>query len=237
MVEPFEIESSYNTIHGIMVFPKFRKKCPCVILSHGLVSSKNSDKYIALSHSFSEAGIATCRFDYHGCGESGGNIEETTLSIRVENLEQVTEFVFKHSLVIPEKVGILGSSFGGTTAIVRAARDNRIRCTSLWATPYSIENREEDKISDIKFKKTIFKDFARYNILSEAARLSCTLVIHGERDDVVSCEQGKTIYSYIQKPKKITIIKGADHVFSKPSHREKAITLSLNWFRKFLLGS
>jgi len=236
MVESFEIESSYNTICGCMVFPKGTKKYPCVILSHGLVSSKDSDKYIALSERFAEAGIATCRFDYHGCGESSGTIEETTLTIRVENLERVAEFVFGHPLVMTDKVGILGSSFGGTTAIVKAARDKRIRCTSLWATPYRVEYREDGRISDITFKKKIFKDFARYNILGEAAKISCALVIHGEKDDVVSCEQGKTIYSYIQKPKKIIIIKNGDHIFSMPTHREKAITLSLNWFRRFFLG-
>lgn len=235
MLEPFEIKSSYNKISGIMVIPGGKKQYPCVILSHGLVSSKESSKYTSLSESFAETGIATCRFDYHGCGESEGSIEETTLTIRIENLDSVAEFVFNHHLINPEKVGIIGSSFGGTTGVVKAARDKRIKCISLWATPYKLENKDDGRISEIKFKKTIFRDFLSYDILSEAEKVSCVLVIHGEMDEVVPYHEGKAIYKNTKRPKKIEIIKGADHIFSHPSHRRKAINLSLNWFRRYLL--
>ena len=214
-----------------MIIPQDRrKKYPCVILSHGLVSSKESSKYALVSDIFAGAGIATCRFDYHGCGESGGDITETTLSIRLENLDVITEYIINHPSVDPHNIGILGSSFGGTTCVLKAAKDTRIKCISPWATPYRLDKDEDGTISGIPFKETIFTDFAQHDVLAEAQMVSNALVIHGEIDEVVPCQEGKTIYKNMQKPKKCIIIKGGDHVLSDPSHRNKAINIALKWF-------
>ncbi|OPY83358.1 MAG: esterase [Syntrophorhabdus sp. PtaU1.Bin153] len=234
MITNFELRSAYNTIQGIMVIPEINQKYPCVILSHGLVSSKESSKYTAVSEKFAENGIATCRFDYHGCGQSGGRIEETTLTIRLDNLDVVTEYVISHSSIDPERIAIMGSSFGGVTCVLKAAKDSRIKCISPWATPHRLEKEGDGTISDIHFQDTIFTDFAQYDILSEARKVSKALVIHGELDEVVPCDEGKTIYENMKEPKECVIIRGGDHVLSDPSHREKAINLALAWFQKYL---
>lgn len=213
-----------------MVIPPGRKKFPCVILSHGLISSKESSKYSLISDVFAEAGIATCRFDYHGCGESGGDIAETTLTIRLDNLDTVAEYVLNHPSVDRRRVGILGSSFGGTTCVLKAARDDRILCISPWATPHRLEKDTDGTISGVFFKETIYQDFAHHRVLGQAAKVSDALVVHGELDEVVPCEEGKAIYRAMKKPKKCIIIRGGDHVFSKPSHRDKAIRHALEWF-------
>lgn len=233
----FELDSTHNKISGIMIIPRPGERFPCAILSHGLISSKESSKYMTLSGVFAEAGIASCRFDYHGCGESGGNIEETTLSIRLDNLSAIVDHVLSHPCVDPQKLGIIGSSFGGSTALLKAARDDRIKCLSLWATPYLLENKDDSTISDIAFKETIFTDFQTYDILSEAKKVSRALVIHGEADEVVPCAEGKAIYKRLNKPKGIEIIKGGDHIFSAEAHRNKAINLALNWFRRYLTSN
>lgn len=233
MIESFEISSAYNKIAGLIIIPEGRKKYPCVILSHGLVSSKESSKYALVSDTFAKAGIATCRFDYHGCGESGGDITETTLTIRLENLDVVTEYVMAYPSVDSKNIGILGSSFGGTACVLKAAQDKRIKCISPWATPYRLDRDGDGTISGIAFKESIFTDFAQYDILAEAQKVSNALVIHGEMDDVVPCEEGRTIYANMQKPKKCVIIKNGDHVLSDPSHRDRAIKLALKWFQGY----
>ncbi|MCK9226809.1 MAG: prolyl oligopeptidase family serine peptidase [Syntrophorhabdaceae bacterium] len=232
----FVIDSRYNKINGIMIIPGEGRRYPCAILSHGLLSSKESSKYMALSGSFAEAGIASCRFDYHGCGESGGNIEETTLSIRLDNLKVVFDHVLDHPSIDPRKIGIIGSSFGGSTGLLKAARDERVKCLSLWATPHILENKEDETIADIKFKPTIYTDFNSYDLLEEARKVQRTLVIHGDSDEVVPCIEGKTIYKFLKKPKAIEIIKGGDHILSVDAHRTKAINLTLNWFRRYLIS-
>jgi dipeptidyl aminopeptidase/acylaminoacyl peptidase len=237
MTENFEVYFLNNKISGIMTIPDSGKKYPCVILSHGLISSKESSKYIVMSESLNHAGIASCRFDYHGCGESDGNIEETTLTTRVGNLNSITEYIISQGLIDSDKIGILGSSFGGSACIVKAASDKRIKCVALWATPYRLDKKDDGMISGIKFNESIYTDFETYDLLSEAKKISCALVMHGEIDETVPCSEGKTIYKCLEKPKKLEIIKGADHIFSNLSHREKAIDISLNWFRRFFAGS
>ena len=236
MVETFEINTSYNKVAGILSLPNIETECPCVVLCHGLISSKESSKYVVLSEELNRVGIAACRFDFHGCGESGGSIAETTLTIRVENLNGVVKYVRNHRHINSEQIGVLGSSFGGSTCVIEGARDESIKCLSLWATPYKLDKEDEGTISGIQFNESIYADFLTYDILGEAKKLSRVLVIHGEMDEVVPCAEGKVIYDRIKEPKRLEIIEGADHIFSDPAHREKAIALALNWFTRYLLG-
>jgi uncharacterized protein len=235
MLEPFEITSTFNKISGSMVLPESKGTFPCVVLSHGLISSKESSKYMTISERFARAGIASCRFDYHGCGESGGNIEETTLTIRLDNLNAIVDYVLCHPNIDADRIGIIGSSFGGTTGLIKSARDKRIKCVSLWATPYLLLKDGDGSIDNVFFKDNIYADFLTYDILSESGNVSTVLVVHGEQDETVPCLEGKKIYENLRQPKDFQIIEGGDHVFSDPSHRERVIDLALNWFDKYLL--
>ena len=235
MIRPFVIPSLHNDISGLMILPETSKgPYPCVILSHGLISSKTSSKYVVLSEQFAAMGVASCRFDYHGCGESGSDIRETTLTIRLHNLDRIVENARSRSEIDPERIGILGSSFGGVTCLMHASKDPRIRCVSPWATPHMLE-KSDDKIDDVHFNDTLYTDFAGYDLLSEAEKVSHALVIHGDADEVVPYREGKTIYTHLLEPKRLEIIEGADHILSNPAHRERAIHMALDWFRKYLL--
>jgi uncharacterized protein len=237
VIRSFELDSAHNKISALMVTPDAGKgPYPAVILSHGLISSKTSSKYVTLSDRLAAMGIASCRFDYHGCGESGGDIRETTLTIRLENLDCVVENVMSRQDIDPDRIGILGSSFGGVTCLIKASRDPRIKCVSPWATPYLLEKNDDDEIDDIVFGDELYADFARYDILSSGENVSHALVVHGDADKVVPCHEGKRIYERLRQPKRLEVIEGADHILSNPVHRERAISLALEWFGTYLLS-
>lgn len=237
MIRSFELDSAHNKISAVIVTPETGKSLhPAVILSHGLISSKTSSKYVVLSDRLAAMGIASCRFDYHGCGQSGGDIRDTTLTIRLENLDRIVENMVSRQDIDPDRIGILGSSFGGVTCLVKASRDPRVKCVSPWATPYLLKKNEDEKIDDIVFHDELYADFARYNILSLAKKVSHALVIHGDADEVVPCHEGKKIYERLDQPKKLEVIEGADHILSNPVHRERAISLALEWFGMYLLS-
>jgi dipeptidyl aminopeptidase/acylaminoacyl peptidase len=233
VIEPFEVRSGPYRIRGLLTLPEGDGKHPCVVLSHGLISSKESSKYRALSAAFLSSGVASCRFDYRGCGESEGRIEETTLSQRVEDLDAVVDWVFQCPSLDHGRIGLLGSSFGGCTSLVKAARDPRITCISLWATPHLLEKKEESPPPEITFNDSLYEDFAGYDLLAEAEKVARALVIHGEMDEVVPAHEGKAIYRRLKRPKKWELIAGGDHVLSVPGHRERAIALSSSWFSRF----
>ena len=235
MIEQFQTTSGNHQVTGLLSIPDTSGRFPCAVLSHGLISSKESSKYIYLSERFCAAGIAACRFDYHGCGESGGNIVDTTLTIRVRDLESILDHVLDHSSIDSGRIGILGSSFGGSTALVEAAKNQKIGCVALWATPYVLEGTRDNKISDMLFQPSIFEDFLTYDLLSEARKVSHAIVVHGELDEVVPCFEGRAIYENLKRPKKFIAIKGGDHTFTDLAHRDRAAELSLAWFRRYLL--
>jgi uncharacterized protein len=234
MTEQFQVTSGDHAIIGLLSIPDNSGRFPCALLSHGLVSSKESSKYIYISERFCAAGIAACRFDYHGCGESEGNIADTTLTIRVRDLESILDHVLGHPSIDSGRIGILGSSFGGSTALVEAAKNQKVGCVALWATPYMLEKAEDNKISDMLFRPSIFEDFSTYDLLSEARKVSRAIVIHGELDEVVPCFEGRAIYENLKRPKKFIAIKGGNHTFTDLAHRDRAAELSLAWFKRHL---
>lgn len=234
MTENVTLQSKFNRISAVLSIPSSSHKVPCIILSHGLLSSKESDKYVLLGDLFLREGYSVCRFDYHGCGESTGAIEETTLTARLENLDCIVDEVRSRTAIDPARVAILGSSFGSTTALLKAARDPGIRCVSLWATPHTLEKTDGTTVSGIAFHESLFEDFASYDILAEARKISRALVIHGDRDETVPCQEGLDVYQNLSEPKQCEIIAGGDHVLSDTSHRDRAARAAIEWFRLFL---
>ncbi len=62
-----------------------------------------------------------------------------------------------------------------------------------------------ETISGIPFKETIFTDFPNTDILFEAQKVSkCPLLSTARWTVVVPCEEGKTIYKNIKKPKNVS---------------------------------
>lgn len=233
MIEQFELTAPVLKIRGVLDVPDNPVRHPCVILSHGLISSKESSKSVALADAFCRAGIASCRFDYHGCGESEGNLRETTLTARLKNLETVVEYVKRHERLDPQAIGLLGSSFGGSTTLLHAAHDRTVRCAILLATPYKLEKRPDDELDQVGFTD-IYEDFSKYDLIAEAGKVQYGLVIHGDTDQTVPWEEGMAIYLNLLEPKRFELVKGGDHIFSDPAQRDNVIQLSVDWFKSSL---
>ena len=79
-----------------------------VILCHGMESSKESEKIVALSRQLSERGILALRFDFSGSGESEGKFEDITYSGEVEDLRALYPVLYPktgHSLELSLVIG------------------------------------------------------------------------------------------------------------------------------------
>jgi dipeptidyl aminopeptidase/acylaminoacyl peptidase len=228
--ERIELQSKHNKIVALLRLPG-RMRSPCVILCHGLLSSKDSAKYVLMSEVFCLRGLATVRFDFHGCGESGGELRKTTLSIRLENLDRVFEYVASHPLIDRERIGLLGSSLGAVVSLAKAALHEQARCAVLLSVPLTVRRGKEG----FELEEEFYRDYAAYDLLSIARSSKNVLVVHGTDDEVVPLEEARTIFSHLSTPKEMRLVGGADHTFSNPSHRKAAVDLSLFWLRMFLL--
>ena len=83
-------------------------------------------------------------------------------------------------------------------------------------------------------KEDFFIDAKPYTLSPLLPSVENLLVIHGEKDETVPVEHARRIYEAARKPRKLEIVAGADHVFSNPQHRHRAIDKSVEWFKKYL---
>ena len=72
-------------------------------------------------------GYVTLRFDMRGCGESEGEHGRVICLEQVEDTSNALTFLAKHPAVDPDRIGLIGSSFGGAVAVYTAGVD-RARC-------------------------------------------------------------------------------------------------------------
>ncbi len=221
---------------------------PCVIMSHGLESNKDGDKWLVLAPRLHDAGFAYLRFSYRGCGDGGeksqGSFEETTLSGRIEDYRAAIDFVVT-TAVDKNRLGVVGSSFGGTVAI--AARDNRIKAMVAMATPCKFKAPTEEQVrtytaqgffelpSGRRFKVEFWHDFLRYDICASAGTIGCPImIIHGSADPSVPLEDAHILYDNAREPKRLEIIEEANHSFNESTHLEQVINMTLDWFKQYL---
>jgi len=226
--------SEGQKITGILHLPE-KKNPPCVIASHGLLSSKESEKYIALGDRLSQEGIAMLRFDFRGIGESEGRMEDDTVSGRVTDLGSAIAFV-RSRRDLSSRIGLLGSSLGGYVSLIKASQEEKIRAIVIWATPFHLDDLKSNKGAEGHAlpEERFFEDLPKHRLLPLLPKVSNCMVIHGEKDELVPVDQAWEIFHSLGAPKEIYILEGADHRLTNPAHRSRAVELSAAWFKRSL---
>ena len=233
-----------KTLFGNLHLPKARNP-PCIITLHGLESSKDGTKWPMIATQLCKVGIACFRFSFRGCGEgsqkSEGVFSDTTLTNRIKDFSMTLKFLANLKQVNMGKLGVIGSSFGGMVAI--ASNNTPVHALALLSTPYTLEEIMNQLVkgekyyylpSGNKLKREFFIDLQQYDLLENMKTLSPTLIIHGGKDQLVPVEHAIKLYNYSKDPKKIQIIRGANHRFSQIEHREKMCRAITEWFSIWL---
>jgi pimeloyl-ACP methyl ester carboxylesterase len=241
MEKRFAIDNNGRKIAAVVHLSSTEERFPWVVTSHGFFSSKESDKFIAIGKHFSQKRIAVLRFDFSGCGESDGRIEDTTLSQRVQDLQSVLSFL-KNEFSVNDGIGLLGSSLGGCVSILAAAKDPEIKALVTLAAPAHFRELftiKEDyyESGGERIEKAFIDDVKKYDIISFLKKVNCpVLIVHGDKDEEVPVCHARILYREAKGLKRLEIIEGGDHRLSDIFHRKLAINLSLNWFTKHLIG-
>ncbi len=208
-IETVSFQSEGQKISGVLHFPDVWSR-GCVIASHGLLSSKDSEKYIALGESLSREGFSMLRFDFRGIGESEGRIEDDTISRRIVDLGSAIDFV-KSNPSLGNRIGLLGSSLGGYVSLIGASMDKEIRTVVIWATPFHLDDLKSNKGTEgyALPGEPFFKDLPNHRLLPLLPEVSNCMVIHGEEDELVPVDQAWEIFHSLGGPKEIHIISKA----------------------------
>jgi alpha/beta superfamily hydrolase len=232
--EPVSFSTAEGNLRGIIHYPA-SAPLGCIITCHGLFSSKESDKFILLGERFAREKFVLLRFDFRGCGESDGDVQDTTITGRKKDLQAAVAFIQRHMPSSARRVGFLGSSLGGFIALLVAPCHASVKAVVTWATPFSFDNlRTAINSTSPRLREDFFIDASTYHPQRFVPRVKNLLIIHGDRDETVPVSHARRLYQAAEEPKELKIVAGADHIFSDGNDRNRAITASLNWFKHYL---
>src|SRR3989338_5530460 len=226
-----------NKVSGILSIPKGSSFV--VVMSHGFTSNRNSKLYSELEKELNSLGIGTVRYEYYGHGPAYGHSNrgvssDVTITKAVESLRAMIKYLRKNGY---DRIGLLGSSFGGLVSLVVASQDKKIKFLALRSpvtNPIKFWNERvscpENKIleqwkkydlfhynregEDYTLKWDFWKDMQNYDCIKLAKGISCpTFVIHGNKDKIVPIKYSKTFTKLARA--NLAIVNGANHHYSK----------------------
>jgi uncharacterized protein len=96
------------------------------LVLHGFGSNKTSSNTMQPTKVLSELGYVVLRFDMRGCGDSEGEFGRVICLEQVEDTRSALTFLARHPAVDPERIGLIGSSFGGAVAVYTGGVDARV---------------------------------------------------------------------------------------------------------------
>ena len=101
-------------------------RLPCFVVLHGFGSNKDATNVRGPVEMLNDWGYAAFRFDMRGCGESDGEFGRVICLEQVADTRAAIDLLQAQPELDPERIGVLGSSFGAAVAIYSAGVDERI---------------------------------------------------------------------------------------------------------------
>jgi len=244
--------SKKQKLSGILYLPNKGGPFPVVIACHGLSTSKESRNTIMTYPELIKNGIAVFAFDFSGHGKSEGKFENVTISQAIDDLKSALNYIEKKKFIDNQKIGLLGSSFGGITSIFVAAKDKRIKVLALRSPTtdfkYSQDKRRNIKQwkkegyikyhdpyqGEVKLNYSYYTDGIKYNAIKIAKRIKIpTIVVIGDKDVTVFSAKAKEFFNSLNCVKEFHWIRGASHLLNDKKSKE-VFEFTNNWFKKWL---
>ncbi|HSL03556.1 MAG TPA: alpha/beta fold hydrolase [Nitrospiraceae bacterium] len=218
------------------------------VLCHGFLSNKNSATNRTLTRLLNQQGIATFRFDFFGQGDSDGPFEDITPTIAMYQTDAALDLVMARGY---DRVGLVGSSFGGLVAILTAAQRHNLACLALKCpvVDFAEELRltfgpEElvrwhatDTIPNImggpdrvRLRHAFYEDCLKRIAYGPAERITVpTLIVQGEQDECVPLHQSRRLHDSLGGPKRLDLLPDADHQFTRKEDFHQMTTSISDW--------
>ena len=206
-------------------------------------SNKNSEKLVDLGTALAERGILALRFDFAYVGESDGKFEDITYSGEVDDLRAAYALIQGRH---PGKTAILGSSMGGTVALMFAAQEPQVAALVTIAAPLHPENFPKRMLTPTQIQKwreqgftiyhgqrlnaSLLDDLEQLDVVESARRIGCpVLILHGDADEVVPVAEAYELAACLTATKRLEIFKDTDHRLSDSAVMQRAMAAALAW--------
>lgn len=210
---------------------KGTKKCPLMIVIHGLTGHMEERHITAVAATINELGMATLRVEMYGHGQSEGRFENHNLFKWLNNAMTVTDYA--KSLPFVTDLYVCGHSQGGLTTVMLAGMkpDDFKAAIPLSPAVMLPEGAKIGNIFGIRFDPEHVPEEAYVNpsmkvsgnyvraaqMLDVDGAISRyhgpVLIVHGDRDEAVPVECAITAAKKYDNAE-LVIIPGDDHCYN-----------------------
>lgn len=234
-------------------------RVPVIIFLHGFKGFKDWGTFPLIAEFIARSGFAIARFNFSYNGTSPENLTEfcepeqfgrNTFSRELEDLDLVIENLWwtisMQKQIDPARIGLLGHSRGGGTALLKAAYDPRIKAVATWAAVSDFERRmnpenlEEWKTTGkidvvnsrtgqilpmyLDIRNDFYENKDKLDIQKAVKKIQMPqLIVHGTNDEAVAMREAEAIK--IWNPfAEFVELHGANHTFGgKHPWEEKSL--------------
>ncbi|OLC16943.1 MAG: alpha/beta hydrolase [Candidatus Rokubacteria bacterium 13_1_40CM_69_27] len=129
MEERVSFSSDGLKLSGVLQTPGGRgprERQPAWLVLHGFGSNKDGGVSLVVARMLADLGYVTLRFDFRGCGESEGPRGRVICLEQVEDTKNALSFLATRPEVDPQRIALIGNSFGAAVAVYTAGVDPRV---------------------------------------------------------------------------------------------------------------
>ncbi|MBB6093458.1 hypothetical protein HNQ60_002339 [Povalibacter uvarum] len=255
-------------------------KLPTIIMAHGWGGVQAQLRQDASE--FAREGYLVVTFDYRGWGESDSrvvlksaatDVTKTDFTAEVHAIREVVDpldmaadwqnaihWVHGEGQVDANRIGLWGSSMGGSYVVYAGAHDARVKAVhsqvtgglkgSLWTQwmPQGFEEATKRARGELAYPPPsqmngglrgapITSRFANYNPLDDITDVNTVafqFVLSEHEQYLNNEEHAIAAYKRYQGPKKLVVIPGTSHYDIYSKARERSHELALEWFDLYL---
>ena len=240
------------TLRGFVHVPQ--KYDTAIIFLHGFPGNAQGFTSSRFMEAISRTHYLLLVFNFSHTPPSDGKFEDKLMSREADDIKYAIDFLEKND---PWKQLILaGISTGAIAASLYAHRDKRIsklillgaesdtkhsvhydftdqQVQEFWMKGHIVYNRPGHWVHRKRLKKAFYDEFFTLDIPQAIKKYKKPLlIIHGEKDEAVPLKEAMELFKMANPPKKLAIIKGADHRFSQPQQFRKVMKVIHKFIKK-----
>ena len=235
---------------GVRPREKGGKPLPLVHMIHGGPHGVFGDQWHWRWNAqvFAEPGHLVAMVNFHGSTSFGQDFAECIQGRwgdqPTDDILAATDLLVERGLADPKRMAITGGSYGGYLVSWIASRTDRFACIVNHA---GVSDFQTQYASDVVHHRAAamggepwddLEGLDRYNPMRHAAGFkSPMLVIHGEKDYRVPCDQGLEIYAVLKAmgvPARLLVYPDENHWILKPSNSKRWYREVLGWLGRWL---
>jgi pimeloyl-ACP methyl ester carboxylesterase len=235
-----------QVLRGIISAPK--KFDTAIVFLHGFPSSITGFTAPRMLKAIQKTKYLFLMFNFSHTKNSDGKFEDKLLSNEVKDIKYAIDYLEKNFAY--KQLVVIGHSTGAINAALYAYKDKRVdkivlvagsgnlkhavqyeftpeQVRDFWMKGYATYNRPGKWYHSKRIKKAYYDEFFKLDVLGSLKKFKKpVLIVHPEKDQHIPLQKDpQELFAAARKPKKLVVIRGADHQFTNKEHFRKLMKI------------